>query len=375
MESSCDQSGVELEGPTAGSVPHSVPSGVGVARSPPGVRRRRAGDGGPRPHPPRAPAARRDLGGPGVEWREIDAVALAGPGLASALLVGADGACARWRRRRQADAAPWTTSKGTSLAYLSRPIRPTILGRLVASGGTERNVEGVGRSEILGGTIDDAAGEAFDKSVKSSGSAIRVARRWHELGEDGNPEAIARAARISPARRPELFVHEAEERRWVTGNEETRPQAPTDPQRGRPRRQHPSGDLRGALRIAARAAPRSGWAGWWWPGGRRGVAAAGATERRGGQARPLRALPGAGSVHRQRRDASRSAEGGCACSSDPSRASFDYAFDVKPRWPLDAGLTAPPERDRRESRQAEQQRQVGTGFRHGDSEPEAVVGP
>jgi len=38
-------------------------------------------------------------------------------------------------------------------------------------------VDGVGRYSLLGETIDDAAGEAFDKSAKLLGLAYRAARR------------------------------------------------------------------------------------------------------------------------------------------------------------------------------------------------------
>ncbi|MBS0959977.1 tRNA (adenosine(37)-N6)-threonylcarbamoyltransferase complex transferase subunit TsaD [Acetobacter thailandicus] len=52
-------------------------------------------------------------------------------------------------------------------------------------------VEGVGQYRKLGGTIDDAAGEAFDKVAKMLGLSWPGGPALEKLARDGNPDAIA----------------------------------------------------------------------------------------------------------------------------------------------------------------------------------------
>jgi N6-L-threonylcarbamoyladenine synthase len=76
---------------------------------------------------------------------------------------------------------------------LTGGLKPPYLLLLVSGGHTQLlHVEGVGRYRRLGTTIDDAAGEAFDKTAKLLG-----------LGYPGGP-AVERAAAIGDARRFEL---------------------------------------------------------------------------------------------------------------------------------------------------------------------------
>jgi len=63
---------------------------------------------------------------------------------------------------------------------------------LVSGGHTQlMRVEGVGRYELLGETIDDAAGEAFDKSAKLLGLGYPGGPALARLAESGNPRAFA----------------------------------------------------------------------------------------------------------------------------------------------------------------------------------------
>jgi N6-L-threonylcarbamoyladenine synthase len=63
---------------------------------------------------------------------------------------------------------------------------------LVSGGHTQlMRVAGVGRYELLGETIDDAAGEAFDKSAKLLGLGYPGGPALARLAEQGNPEAFA----------------------------------------------------------------------------------------------------------------------------------------------------------------------------------------
>ena len=109
---------------------------------------------------------------------EIDAVAVTtGPGLIGSLLVGA-GVAAAWAWGRGLPIVPtnhleghfraaWLRSAGSSGA--SVPTLPAI-GLIVSGGHTLLvRVDTDGRTERLGGTIDDAAGEAFDKIARLLG--------------------------------------------------------------------------------------------------------------------------------------------------------------------------------------------------------------
>jgi N6-L-threonylcarbamoyladenine synthase len=109
---------------------------------------------------------------------EIDAVAVTtGPGLIGSLLVGA-GVASAWAWGRGLPVVPtnhleghfraaWLRSAGAPAA--SAPILPAI-GLIVSGGHTLLvRVDADGRTERLGGTIDDAAGEAFDKIARLLG--------------------------------------------------------------------------------------------------------------------------------------------------------------------------------------------------------------
>ena len=109
---------------------------------------------------------------------EIDAVAVTtGPGLIGSLLVGA-GFASAWAWGRGLPVVPtnhleghfraaWLRSAGASAA--SAPTLPAI-GLIVSGGHTLLvRVDTDGRTERLGGTIDDAAGEAFDKIARLLG--------------------------------------------------------------------------------------------------------------------------------------------------------------------------------------------------------------
>ncbi len=108
----------------------------------------------------------------GVAPHEIDGVAYtAGPGLVGALLVGASVA----RSLAYAWGCPAVGVhhlEGHLLAPMLESEPPTFpfLALLVSGGHTLlASVEGVGRYQILGSSVDDAAGEAFDKTAKLLG--------------------------------------------------------------------------------------------------------------------------------------------------------------------------------------------------------------
>jgi N6-L-threonylcarbamoyladenine synthase len=126
----------------------------------------------------------------GAVLADIDYVAYTrGPGLAGALLVGAGVACAL-AAALQRPAIGVHHLEGHLLSpFLSAdpPVFPFV-ALLVSGGHTQlMRVEDAGRYELLGETIDDAAGEAFDKSAKLLG-----------LGYPGGP-ALARMAEFGDA--------------------------------------------------------------------------------------------------------------------------------------------------------------------------------
>jgi N6-L-threonylcarbamoyladenine synthase len=112
------------------------------------------------------------LGQAGVERGEIDAVAYtAGPGLIGALMVGASiGRSMAWSLG--VPALGVHHMEGHLLApMLESPAPEFPFVALLVSGGHSMlvQVDGVGRYRILGDTLDDAVGEAFDKTAKLLG--------------------------------------------------------------------------------------------------------------------------------------------------------------------------------------------------------------
>ncbi|NBR27518.1 MAG: tRNA (adenosine(37)-N6)-threonylcarbamoyltransferase complex transferase subunit TsaD, partial [Betaproteobacteria bacterium] len=141
------------------------------------------------------PLTRDVLARAGCRLADIDAVAYtAGPGLAGALLVGA--AVARglaWSL--DVPAIGIHHLEGHLLAPLMEKPAPEFpfVALLVSGGHTQlMRVSGVGRYELLGETLDDAAGEAFDKTAQLL-----------EIGYPGGPQ-IARLATRGKAGRVKL---------------------------------------------------------------------------------------------------------------------------------------------------------------------------
>ena len=129
----------------------------------------------------------------GVAMPEIDAfAATTGPGLASSLLIGSTAAkgmaCAAKR--------PFlgiNHLEGHLLSpFLARTSVPPHLSLIVSGGHTLLlDVEGAGRYRKLGGTRDDAAGEAFDKVGKMLGLQYPGGPEIEKAARGGNPAAYA----------------------------------------------------------------------------------------------------------------------------------------------------------------------------------------
>ncbi len=186
IESSCDETGVALvrtrsEGPPE-LLSHALHSQADMHQAYGGVVPELAS----RDHIRRLlPLARGVLAQAGCSLGEVDLVAYTrGPGLAGALLVGAGmGVALAAALGKPALGVHHLEGHLLSPFLSADPPRFPFVALLVSGGHTQlMRVEGVGDYELLGETIDDAAGEAFDKSAKLLG-----------LGYPGGP-ALSRLA-------------------------------------------------------------------------------------------------------------------------------------------------------------------------------------
>jgi tRNA N6-adenosine threonylcarbamoyltransferase len=124
---------------------------------------------------------------------DIDTVAVTrGPGLIGALLVGVSSAKAIAAARRL-PLAPVDHLAGHVLASTlgDHPVEPPFVA-LVASGGHTflARVDAPPEYEVLGQTLDDAAGEAFDKGARLLGLGYPGGAALDRLARDGSPEAF-----------------------------------------------------------------------------------------------------------------------------------------------------------------------------------------
>jgi len=137
------------------------------------------------------PLVRRALGRSGTGPADLDAVAYTeGPGLAGALLVGASIANAL-AYGLGIPAIGIHHLEGHLLSPLLSTDPPAFpfVALLVSGGHTQlMKVEGVGRYRLLGETMDDAAGEAFDKSAQLLGLGYPGGPALSRLAESGNAQ-------------------------------------------------------------------------------------------------------------------------------------------------------------------------------------------
>ena len=191
IESSCDETGVALVRAAASGTPtllaHALHSQIDMHQAYGGVVPELAS----RDHIRRVlPLARQVMQEAGASMADIDVVAYTrGPGLAGALLVGAGVACSLAAALGKPVAGVHHLEGHLLSPFLSAdPPAFPFIALLVSGGHTQlMRVDDVGRYELLGETIDDAAGEAFDKTAKLLG-----------LGYPGGP-ALARLAEFGDA--------------------------------------------------------------------------------------------------------------------------------------------------------------------------------
>ncbi|MEG2047827.1 MAG: tRNA (adenosine(37)-N6)-threonylcarbamoyltransferase complex transferase subunit TsaD [Comamonas sp.] len=195
IESSCDETGVALVRlPDGGAVPqllsHALHSQIDMHRAYGGVVPELAS----RDHIRRVlPLTAHVLQESGVTLQDVDVVAFTrGPGLAGALLVGAGVACALGAALDKPVLGVHHLEGHLLSPFLSEdPPEFPFIALLVSGGHTQlMRVDGVGDYAILGETIDDAAGEAFDKSAKLMGLPYPGGPELSRLAEGGDPEAF-----------------------------------------------------------------------------------------------------------------------------------------------------------------------------------------
>jgi N6-L-threonylcarbamoyladenine synthase len=187
IETSCDETGVALYAPDRGLLAQALYSQVELHADYGGVVPELAS----RDHARKlAPLIAQLLAAAEVKSSDVRGIAYtAGPGLVGALLVGGAVACglgAAWN----VPVVPVHHMEGHLLAPLLEDERPEFpFVALLVSGGHTLLVEvkGLGRYRILGETLDDAVGEAFDKTAKLLGLGYPGGPQLAKLAEQGDP--------------------------------------------------------------------------------------------------------------------------------------------------------------------------------------------
>ena len=140
------------------------------------------------------PVVREALDGAGATLPDVRAVAVTqGPGLIGALLVGLSAAKAlAWARRLPLVPVDHLHGHVASLYLEPDPLEPPFLCLLASGGHTMLlHVQEPGAQTVLGTTLDDAAGEAFDKGARLLGLGYPGGAELDRLAQRGDPEAFA----------------------------------------------------------------------------------------------------------------------------------------------------------------------------------------
>ncbi len=191
IESSCDETGVALYDAAAERLlAHALHTQIRMHQAYGGVVPELAS----RDHIRRTtPLLRKVLRDSGHSLNDMDAIAYTqGPGLAGALLVGAAFA-EGLASALGIPVVPVHHLEGHLLSPLlsQRPPAFPFVALLVSGGHSQlMRVSGIGQYELLGETLDDAAGEAFDKTAKLLGLPYPGGAALSELAMQGQPEAI-----------------------------------------------------------------------------------------------------------------------------------------------------------------------------------------
>ncbi len=194
IESSCDETGVAVVATQGVETPlllaHALYSQIEMHQAYGGVVPELAS----RDHIRRVlPLTRQVLHESARALHEVDVVAFTrGPGLAGALLVGAGVACALGASLGKPVLGVHHLEGHLLSPFLSAdPPQFPFVALLVSGGHTQlMRVDGVGHYALLGETIDDAAGEAFDKSAKLMGLGYPGGPALALMAEGGDAQAF-----------------------------------------------------------------------------------------------------------------------------------------------------------------------------------------
>jgi N6-L-threonylcarbamoyladenine synthase len=190
VETSCDETGVALYDTGAGLLGHVLFSQIALHAEYGGVVPELAS----RDHVRRLlPLIRQLLSQTSRVLSDIDGIAYTmGPGLAGALLVGAS-VSASLGFALGVPVIGLHHLEGHLLSPLLADPKPSFpfVALLVSGGHTQlMKVVAVGQYELMGESVDDAAGEAFDKTAKLLGLPYPGGPALAKLAESGNPAQI-----------------------------------------------------------------------------------------------------------------------------------------------------------------------------------------
>ena len=188
IESSCDETGIALYDSNKGLLGHTLHSQIKLHSAYGGVVPELAS----RDHIKYIiPLIDQLFNDNSISINSIDSIAYtAGPGLSGALLVGSSLAEAL-AYSLNIPSIPIHHLEGHLLAPMLEEDKPSFpfLALLVSGGHSQLiDVKDIGQYEIIGDTLDDAAGEAFDKSAKLLGLGYPGGAALSELAEKGIPE-------------------------------------------------------------------------------------------------------------------------------------------------------------------------------------------
>ena len=336
IESSCDETGVALvETNGGGGVPRlrsqALHSQIRMHQAYGGVVPELAS----RDHVRRVlPLLEAALAEASLTRSDIDVVAFTrGPGLAGALLVGAGVACALAAAMGKPTLGVHHLEGHLMSPFLSAdPPQFPFVALLVSGGHTQlMRVDDVGRYEMLGETIDDAAGEAFDKSAKLLGLGYPGGPALAALATHGDPAAVALPRPLLHSGNLD-FSFAGLKTAVMTAMRKLGP-APTQQQRADLAASTQAAIVEVLVSKSLRALQQTRLS--------RLVVAGGV----GANTRLREQLDAAAARRRLRvhypelalctdNGAMIALAGALRLQRDPSQARPDYAFDVKPRWPL-----------------------------------------
>jgi len=191
IETSCDETGVAVYEEGRGVLAERLASQVAIHAAFGGVVPELAS----RDHIAKLlPMVEEVVGAAALELSDLDAIAYtAGPGLIGALLVGGSLASSL-AYGLGIPAVPVHHLEGHLLASMleAEPPEFPFLALLVSGGHTQLiEVAGLGRYKIIGETLDDAAGEAFDKVARLLGLPYPGGPELARLADEGDPERFA----------------------------------------------------------------------------------------------------------------------------------------------------------------------------------------